>query len=58
MWRDISLANKNALLAEITAYEQALATIKQTLANDDADALEATFQRASNARKQWSKDKQ
>jgi prephenate dehydrogenase len=58
MWRDISFANKAALLSEITRYEQALATLKQTLANDDAKALQAAFQRASDARKQWAKDKQ
>lgn len=53
MWRDISLANKTALLNEITAYEQALAKLKQALANDDAEALQAAFERASNARNQW-----
>lgn len=58
MWRDISFANKAALLSEITRYEQALSTLKQNLANDDAKALQAAFQRASDARKQWAKDKQ
>lgn len=53
MWRDISLANKTALLTEITAYEQALAKLKQTLANEDAEALQAAFERASKARNQW-----
>lgn len=53
MWRDISLANKPALLAEITAYEEALGKLKQTLANDNATELEALFKRASHARNQW-----
>jgi prephenate dehydrogenase len=57
MWCDISFANKTALLAEITRYEQALSMLKQSLADDDAEALQAAFQRASDARKQWSKDK-
>jgi prephenate dehydrogenase len=54
MWCDISLANKTALIDEITAYEQALSKLKQTLANEDAEALQALFERASNARNQWS----
>jgi prephenate dehydrogenase len=53
MWRDISVANKTALLNEISTYEQALSKLKQTLANEDADALEALFERASAARNQW-----
>lgn len=53
MWRDISLANKPALLVEITAYEEALGKLKQTLANDNATELEALFKRASHARNQW-----
>ena len=57
MWRDISFANKAALLNEITSYEQALSSLKQSLANDDEDALQAAFQRASDARNQWAKDK-
>lgn len=54
MWRDISLANKTALLNEISAYEQALSKLKQTLANEDAETLQALFERASHARNQWS----
>jgi prephenate dehydrogenase len=57
MWRDISFANKSALLNEITIYEQALSKLKQTLANEDAEALQALFERASNARNQWAKNK-
>jgi len=57
MWRDISLANKNALLAEITAFEHKLAHLKHLLANDDAAALEVLFERASKARNQWAEKK-
>lgn len=57
MWRDISLANKPALLTEITAYEAALGRLKEVLANEDAIALEALFERASNARNQWAHGK-
>lgn len=58
MWRDISLANKQALLNEINAFEQELSTVKQLLTQDDSSGLEALFERASHARNQWAKDKQ
>ncbi len=57
MWRDISFANKPALLNEISTYEQALSKLKQTLAGEDADALQALFERASEARNQWAQKK-
>lgn len=53
MWRDISFANKTALLNEISTYEEALSKLKQTLAGEDVDALQALFERASAARNQW-----
>lgn len=57
MWRDISLANKTALLAEITAYEHRLRNLKQLLANEDATSLQTLFERASNARNEWAEKK-
>jgi len=57
MWRDISLANRTALLNEITAFQTELATIKQLLAANDADGLHALFERASHARNQWANGK-
>ena len=58
MWRDISMANKDALLNEISAFESELAILKQHLINDDSAGLEALFERASHARNQWAKNKQ
>lgn len=57
MWRDISLANQNALLEEISAYEAKLAHIKTLLQNADSAALEALFTRASLARNNWAQAK-
>ena len=57
MWRDISLANKPALLAEITAFENELSQLKQLLKNDDANGLQALFERASVARNNWANNK-
>lgn len=58
MWRDISLANKTALLSEITAYQDELSRLKQMLEHDDGDALHALFERASTARNNWAKLKE
>ena len=58
MWRDISLANKSALLSEISAFENELSQLKQLLKNDDANGLQALFERASVARNNWAKNKQ
>ncbi len=53
MWRDISLANREALLAEIDAYQAELALIRKLLADSDGPALEALFQNARTARNTW-----
>ena len=58
MWRDISLANRAALLNEITAYQDELSRLKQMLENNDGDALHALFERASIARNNWAKLKE
>lgn len=57
MWRDISLANKQALLKELDAYEAELATIRTLLKNDDGAGLQALFERASVARNAWANGK-
>lgn len=53
MWRDIALANREALLAELEAYITELEQIRGLLVRGDAAGLEAIFQRASQARKDW-----
>jgi len=53
MWRDISLANRTALLNEITAYQNELAHLKALLEHNDGDGLHALFDRASIARNNW-----
>jgi len=58
MWRDISLANRAALLNEITAYQDELSRLKQMLELSDGDALHALFDRASTARNNWAKLKE
>ena len=58
MWRDISLANKTALLSELNAYQEELTQLKTLLSNDDGAGLQALFERASVARNAWAKNKQ
>lgn len=53
MWRDISLANRDALLADLRAYQAGLAQLTQWVEAGDSAALEQMFQRASKARVQW-----
>lgn len=53
MWRDIALANREALLAELSAYMNKLGEIAAALENADAAALEQVFSRASKARRNW-----
>jgi prephenate dehydrogenase len=53
MWRDISLANRNALLAELDAYTEQLGSLRTMLKNADGAALEQIYTRAQSARQAW-----
>ncbi len=53
MWRDIALANRDAVLAELDAYLQALQAVQAAVSAEDADALLAIFARARAARERW-----
>ena len=57
MWRDISLANKAALLSELTAYQLELSQLKQLLEHEDGAGLQVLFERASVARNNWANNK-
>jgi len=57
MWRDISLANKDALLNELSAYQTEISTLKTMLENSDGAGLQALFERASLARNAWAESK-
>lgn len=50
MWRDISLANREALLAVCDRFEQTLASMRRQLERGEGEALEAEFARAKAAR--------
>lgn len=53
MWRDICIANRAALLAELDAYTEELARLRGALSRGDAGALEATFDIARSTRNDW-----
>lgn len=53
MWRDISLANKHAVVAELDSYTAQLAQLRTLLVNEDGPAIEAVFSRAQKARLDW-----
>ena len=53
MWRDISLANRNALLAEIDSYQATLQQMRALLEAKDGKGLQTMFEQASEARNGW-----
>lgn len=53
MWRDICLANRDALLAEMDRYAVQLAALRPMIERGDGDALERVFAAARAARERW-----
>jgi len=56
MWRDICLANRDALLQQIGGYEQELARIKALIEASDGAGLAQLFGRARDARRNYLKN--
>jgi len=55
MWRDISLANRQAILTELDAYVAQLTRFRAQLDAQDGDAMQTMFTRARDARDAWLK---
>jgi prephenate dehydrogenase len=53
MWRDISLANRDALLGELDAYLAQLTSLRAKLAAGDGAGLEGVYANAQRARHEW-----
>ncbi|MEI7613991.1 MAG: prephenate dehydrogenase/arogenate dehydrogenase family protein [Betaproteobacteria bacterium] len=53
MWRDICLANREALLEELDRYRAQLDDLRGALARADGVTLEKTFDLARTARRDW-----
>ncbi|MCA1773730.1 MAG: bifunctional prephenate dehydrogenase/3-phosphoshikimate 1-carboxyvinyltransferase, partial [Halomonas sp.] len=50
MWRDIFIANRQAVLSSLDDFEAGLARLRRAVEQGDSDALISTFDRASHAR--------
>ena len=53
MWRDICMANRQALMALLDDYVDELEVARAALENSDGEELEAMFERARTARRRW-----
>lgn len=53
MWRDIAIANRDALLAELRGYRNQLERMERLLAASDKEGLSALFATARDARNDW-----
>jgi prephenate dehydrogenase len=53
MWRDISLANREALLGELDAYLVQLKRLRDHLAAGEGGAIESVYSNAQQARQRW-----
>jgi prephenate dehydrogenase len=53
MWRDVCLANRDAVLAELRRYQDALARFGAALEQSDGEVLERAFAAARAARRAW-----
>jgi prephenate dehydrogenase len=51
MWRDVCLANRPALLAELAGYRGMLDALQDALVRADGDALESVFRAAAECRR-------
>ncbi|HYH43739.1 MAG TPA: prephenate dehydrogenase/arogenate dehydrogenase family protein, partial [Burkholderiales bacterium] len=53
MWRDICMANRDALILLLDDYVQELERARAAIESGDGNALEGMFERARNARRKW-----
>ena len=53
MWRDICMANREALIGELQQYANELYVLHQALQNNDAAKLEEIFSLAREVRSAW-----
>lgn len=58
MWRDICLANRDAMLFELDAYSRRLAQIRSLIEAGDGTQLASLFEHARDARSAWAETQQ
>jgi prephenate dehydrogenase len=57
MWRDICIANREALLGELEQYQRQLEELRQALIAGDAPRLQEVFDEARTVRRAWAEGK-
>jgi len=55
MWRDICVANRDCIAADIDAFQHALSEVAQRVRAGDVEALTRIFEAARDARQAWLK---
>ncbi len=58
MWRDICLANREALLEQIEAYQRELDSLREMLKTHDGEGLGQVFSQARVMREDWLRSKE
>ena len=53
MWRDIALANREAMIAQVDAYQTELSRMREALKQEDGELLLQKFSQAKQARDAW-----
>jgi prephenate dehydrogenase len=53
MWRDVLLANRQELLAQMKTFQQSLQHFEQAIAEGNAESIEQMIQQASHTRANW-----
>ncbi|AXF84620.1 Prephenate dehydrogenase [Ephemeroptericola cinctiostellae] len=57
MWRDVCLANKDAILAELDGYLKHAQELREMIAVENSDEMLELFKKASSKRLAWGKEK-
>jgi prephenate dehydrogenase len=53
MWRDVALANRDALLVELAAFRSAIDALMLSIEHADRAALDTMLERAATTRRRW-----
>jgi prephenate dehydrogenase len=53
MWRDVALANRDALLVELAAFRSAIDALILSIEHADSAALDTMLERAATTRRSW-----
>ena len=58
MWRDIFLANRDALISQLENFEEHIADVRTSIETSDVESLQAILERAQAARKLYAETNQ